>query len=197
MVSALLDQLLIFLQLYLIELLGLLTDIGLLKLQHLIYQRLMKGFGILIFFANLNLMEFQIRYLALFLLFLSNRQLQVVLDWKSSQEHPLNSRVSQGSILPTTLFLLYYTLMTFLMMLSVILLSMLMILLSILSVIRHLIYGSKLNWLLNLNLTYEILNWGKKWLVDFNAGKTQLVSFDRSNNAGAIDGKMDGSVLEE
>ena len=30
-----------------------------------------------------------------------------------------------------------------------------------------------------------------------NAGKTQLVSFDRSNNSGSIDVKMDGSVLEE
>ena len=37
----------------------------------------------------------------------------------------------------------------------------------------------------------------EKWLVDFNAGKTQLVSFDRSKNTGAIDVKMDGSVLEE
>ena len=36
-----------------------------------------------------------------------------------------------------------------------------------------------------------------KWLVDFNAGKTQLVSFDWSNNTGAIDVKMDESVLEE
>ena len=41
------------------------------------------------------------------------------------------------------------------------------------------------------------MNWGKKRLVDFNAGKTQLVSFDRSNNTGSIDLKMDGSVLEE
>ena len=48
-----------------------------------------------------------------------------------------------------------------------------------------------------MNLTYETLDWGKKWLVDFNAGKTQLVSFDRSKNTGAIDVKMDGSVLEE
>ena len=31
----------------------------------------------------------------------------------------------------------------------------------------------------------------------FNAGKTQLVSFDWSNNAVAIDVKMDGSVLEK
>ena len=33
--------------------------------------------------------------------------------------------------------------------------------------------------------------------IAFNAGKTQLVSFDRSNNNGSIDVKMDGSVLEE
>ena len=35
------------------------------------------------------------------------------------------------------------------------------------------------------------------WLVDFNAEKTQLVSFDPSNSTGAIDVKMDGSTLEE
>ena len=38
---------------------------------------------------------------------------------------------------------------------------------------------------------------GKKWLVNFHAGKTRLVSFDWSNNTGAIDVKMGGSVLEE
>ena len=41
------------------------------------------------------------------------------------------------------------------------------------------------------------MDWGKEWLVDFNAGKTQLVSFDQSNNNGSIDVEMDGSVLEE
>ena len=46
--------------------------------------------------------------------------------------------------------------MTFLL-LSVILLSMLIILLSIVSVIRHLIWGNNLNWLLNLNQIYETL----------------------------------------
>ena len=71
-----------------------------------------------------------------------------------------------------------------------------MILLSILSVIRHLICGNNLNWLLNLNLIY-IVDWGKKWLVDFNARKTYLVSFDRSSNTVSIDVKMDGSVFEE
>ena len=43
----------------------------------------------------------------------------------------------------------------------------------------------------------DTVDWGKKWLVDFNAGKTQLVSSDQSKNTGAIDVKMDGSVLEE
>ena len=38
------------------------------------------------------------------------------------------------------------------------------------------------------------MDWGRKWLVDFNAGKTQLVSFDRSKNTGAIEMKMDESV---
>ena len=43
----------------------------------------------------------------------------------------------------------------------------------------------------------DFVDWGKKWLVDFNAGKSQLVLFDQSNNNGSIDVKMDGFVLEE
>ena len=39
------------------------------------------------------------------------------------------------------------------------------------------------------------MDWGRRWLVDLNAGKTQLVLFDQFNNTGAIDVKMDGSVL--
>ena len=42
----------------------------------------------------------------------------------------------------------------------------------------------------------DTVDWGRKWLVDYNAGKTQLVSFDLSNN-GAIDVKIDETVLEE
>ena len=33
------------------------------------------------------------------------------------------------------------------------------------------------------------MDWGEKCPVDFNAGKTQLVSFDRSYNTGATDVK--------
>ena len=71
-------------------------------------------------------------------------------------------------------------------MLSVILLSLLMILLSILSVIRDLICGNNLN---RQKLEFDLrdtVDSGKKWLVDFNAGEIQLVSFDRSNNNGII-----------
>ena len=89
----------------------------------------------------------------------------------------------------------YYTSMTFLMMLSVILLSILMILLSILTGIRHLICGNNLNWLLILNLR-DTVDWEKKWPVDFNAGKTQLVFFDWPSN-GSIDVKIDGSVFKK
>ena len=41
------------------------------------------------------------------------------------------------------------------------------------------------------------MDWGKKWLVDFNVGRTQLVLFNQSNSTGSIDVKMDGSVLKE
>ena len=41
------------------------------------------------------------------------------------------------------------------------------------------------------------MDWGKKWLVDFIAGKTQLVLFHWSNNTGATDVKLHGSVLEK
>ena len=71
-----------------------------------------------------------------------------------------------------------------------------MILLSILSLTRH-------SWQ-QLDLAAELesdlkdtVDWGKKWLVDLNAGKIQLVSFDRSNNTGATDMKKDGFVLEK
>ena len=49
---------------------------------------------------------------------------------------------------------------------------------------------------LESDLRYSV-DWGKKWFVDFNAGKTQLVLFDQSNNNGSIHVKMDGFVLEE
>ena len=82
-------------------------------------------------------------------------------------------------------------------MLSVILLSMLMMLLySKYDQASYLWQQLELATELESDLQYTV-DWGKKWLVDFNAGSTKLVLFDRFNNNGSIDVKMDGSVLEE
>ena len=43
----------------------------------------------------------------------------------------------------------------------------------------------------------DIADWGRMLLVDFKARKTQLVSFNWSNDTGAIDVKMDWFVTEE
>ena len=129
--------------LYLIELLGLLTGLGLLRLWHLIYPRLLTGFGMLAFFTNLSLTEFQVRYLTLFLLF-------SVIDsfeefWIGSLQKNIQLMLEFIKTPFWVLHFSYYTLTTFLTMLSVILLSMLLILFSFLSMIRHLICGSNLN----------------------------------------------------
>ena len=102
-----------------------------------------RAFGMLVFFTNLSLMEFQVRYLALFLLFL------VIGGFGSFWMGNLRKNIQLMLVFLKVLFLVlhisYYTLMTFLMMLSVILLSMLMILLCTLNVIRHLIGGNNKN----------------------------------------------------
>ena len=43
----------------------------------------------------------------------------------------------------------------------------------------------------------DTVEWGRKWLIDFNAGKTQVVSFNQSKNTDAIDVKIDRSGFEE
>ena len=113
-----------------------------------IYTYIYTNLCVYLFFVRL--IEFQVRYLALFLLF-------SVIDnfewfWMESLHKNIQLMLEFLKAPFLVLHFSYYTLMTFLMMLSVILLSMLMILLSILSVIRYLICGNNLNWLLNLNL---------------------------------------------
>ena len=107
----------------------------------------------LVFFTNVSLMEVQVRYLTLFLLFsvIDN------FEWFWMESLHKNIQLMREFVKAPFLVLhfSYYTLMIFLLMLSVILLSMLMILFFILSVIGHLICGNNLNWLLNLNLIYE------------------------------------------
>ena len=128
--------------------------------------------------------------------FLSNRQLRVVLDGKSSQEYPVNAGVPQGSILGPALLLLYINDLPDDIVCDIAIYADDTTLCSKCDQTSDLWQQVELTSELESDLR-DTVDWGKKWLVDFNAGKTQLVSFDWSNDTGSIDVKMDGSVLEE
>ena len=128
--------------------------------------------------------------------FISNRWLLVVLDGKYSQEYPVNAGVPQGSILDPTLFLLYINDLPDDVICNIAIYADDTTLYSKCNQASNLWQQLELASALESDLR-DTVNWGWKWLVDFNSGKTQLVSFDRSRNTGAIDVKMDGSVLEE
>ena len=114
----------------------------------------------LVFFTNLSLVEFQVRYLALFLPFSGTDVYE--LFWMESLHKNIQLMLEFFKAPFLVLHFSYYTLMTFLMMLFVIFLSVLMMVLSIPSVIKHLIGGNNLNALLNLNLIYETLWTGEE-----------------------------------
>ena len=128
--------------------------------------------------------------------FLSNRRLRVVLDGKSSQEYPVNAGVPQGAILGPTLFLLYINDLPDDVICDIAIYADDTTLYSKCDQASDLWQQLELASELKSDLR-DTVGWDKKWLVDFNAGKTQVVLFDRSNNTGSIYVKMDGSVLQE
>ena len=115
--------------------------------------------------------------------------------WKVFTRISVNARVPQGSILGLTLFLLYINDLPD------------DVICDIAFYADNTTLHSKCDqasdmWQ-KLEVTFELesdlrdtVYWGKKWLVDFNAGKTQLLLFDHSNNNGSINVKMDGFFLK-
>ena len=120
----------------------------------------------------------------------------MVLDEKSSQEYPVNAGFPQGSIHRATLFLLYISDLPDDVICNIAIYADDATLCSKCDQASDLWQQLELASELESDLQ-DTVDWGKKWLVDSNAGKIQLVSFDWSNNNGSIDVKMDGSVLEE
>ena len=120
----------------------------------------------------------------------------MVLDGKSSEEYPTNAVLPRDSILdPTPLLLYIHDLLDD-------------VICDIAIYADDTIFYSKCDQVSDLWQQLELVSelesdiwdtvdWSRNCLVDFNAGKTQLVSFDQSNNTGATDVKMDESVLEE
>ena len=120
-------------------------------------------------------------------------QLWVVLDGKLSQEYPVNAGVPQGSILGPLRFVLYINDLPNNIICNIAIYAN-----------DTTLYCDQATDLGQLELAAELepdlqdtVDWGRIWLVVFNAEKTQLALFDQSNDTGTIDVKMDGSVLEE
>ena len=120
----------------------------------------------------------------------------MILDGKSLQEYPGNAGVHQGSILDPTLFLQY---ISFLLYLPDDFICNIAIYVDETILYFKCDQASALWQQLELAAEFEpdlqdSMGWEKKWLVDCNAGKTQLLLFDWGNNIGAVDVKMEMSV---
>ena len=120
----------------------------------------------------------------------------MVLDGNCSQGYPVNAGVCQAFILGSTLFLQYINDFPGDVICNIAIYADDTTLYSKYDQASDLWQQQELASELEPDLR-DTTDWGRKWLVNFNVVKTQLVLFDWSNNTGAINLKMDGSVLEE
>ena len=128
--------------------------------------------------------------------FLLNRWFQVVLDGKSPQEYLVDAEVSQGSIRSPKLFKLYINDLFEDIICNIGISTDNTTLYSKCDQASDLWQQLELASELESDLR-DTADSGRKWFVDFDAGKPELILFDPSNNTGAIDVETDGSVLEE
>ena len=179
MVLGLLDQLQISWQLCVIELLGRSTGLRLLK--HSIFPRLLIEFGMLLFFTNVGLMEFQVRYLALFLLF------SVIDDfrwfWMGSLYKNMQSMLKflQGSILGPTISQLYINDLPDDVTCNITIYAVNTTLWSKRDQASDLWQQLELASEFESDLRDTTVDWGQGVACWFQCWKIQLVSFDRSN----------------
>ena len=110
------------------------------------------------------------------------------MDGKSLQKYPVNAGVPQGSILGPTFFLLYINDLPDNVVFNIAIYADDTTLYSKCDQASDLWQQLELASELEFDLR-DTVDWGRKWLVDFIAGKTQPVSFNRSNNTGAVDVK--------
>ena len=108
------------------------------------------------------------------------------IDGKPSQECPVNAGVPEGFILGPTLFLLYIN------DLSEDVICDIAIYDDDTTLCSKCDQASDLWQQIELASEFEsdlrdTVDWGRKWVADLNAGKTQLVSFDQSNYNGSLD----------
>ena len=115
----------------------------------------------------------------------------MVLDGKSLQVYPVNGGVPEGSI-HFSLFLLYFNELP-----DDVICNIAICVDDTALYSRHLILAKTTIGFRTWIWSTRHCELGTKWLVDFNAGKAQLVSFDWSNNTGAINLKIDGPTLEK
>ena len=101
----------------------------------------------------------------------------MVLDGQSSQEHPVNAGVAQGSILGPTLFLLYINDLPVDVICDIAIYADDTTPCSKCDQASDLWQQLELASELKSDLR-DIVDWSRKWLIDFSAGKTQLVLFD-------------------
>ena len=101
----------------------------------------------------------------------------MVLDGKSSQEYPVNTGIPQGSILGPTLFLLYINDPHDDVLCDIAIYADDTTPYSKCDLASDLWQQFQLASELESDLQ-DTVDWGRKWFVDFNVGKAQLVSFD-------------------
>ena len=110
---------------------------------------------------------------------MSNRWFQWVLDGTSSQKYPVNTGVPQSSILSPTVFLLYFNGLPDDVICNIAIYADDTTLYSKCDQASDLWQQLELASELESDLQ-DTAGWGRKCLVDFKAGKTQLVSSDKS-----------------